>query len=153
MIELPVSGERQWTVVVVDEGAPEPDVGHFKYALALDREPYKRWALARGATAEQLTLPKLTRLMMRLQGQEYLPITVQPAGANEPCTATHLDFPAAERSDVLRGLLAFAADDACAARLAAVYAQLPAELRALGTTLGDGSAESVRRALEAARDQ
>ncbi len=149
-VTLPVAEERQWTIAVLDEGAPEPGVGHFKYALALDRQPFKRWALARGVTEEQLTLPKLTRLMMRLQGEEYLPITVQPEGADEPFVATRLDFPAAERADVLRGLRAFAADDACAPRLAAVYAELAAELRALGPALGDGSAESVRSVLEAA---
>jgi len=150
-VELPFSEERQWTVAVIAEGAPEPGLGHFKYALALDREPFQRWALDRGIAEEQLTVAKLTRLMMRLQGEETLPATVQPADAEEPFIATHLDFPAAERADVLRGLTTFAAEDQRAERLAAVYQQLPPGLRALGPALGDGTPQSVRSALLAAQ--
>lgn len=148
-LELPFSETRQWSIEIIDEGGQEPDVGHFRFALGVNREPFLRWAMGRGLTPEQLTLPKLTRLMMRLTGEEYLPAQVQPKGAEQPFTATRLDFPAAERADVLSGLRAFARDDACALRLAEVYAQLPEHLRTLGATLGDGSAQSVRVALAA----
>ena len=61
--------------------------------------------------------------------------------------ANLLDFPEAERADVLRGLTTFARDDAAARRLADMYTALPDELKALGPALGDGSAATVRRAL------
>jgi len=59
-----------------------------------------------------------------------------------------LDFPQAEQADVRRGLITFARDDAAAARLAKLYAALPADLKAFGDTLGDGSAAAVRQALQ-----
>jgi hypothetical protein len=60
-----------------------------------------------------------------------------------------LDYPEAERADVLLGLTAFAADDARAVRLGQLYAALPAPLKALGNRLGDGTAAGVRAALKA----
>jgi len=146
-IDLPFSRTQQWSIVIIDEGPPEPDVGHFRYVLATSRQAWQEWVLSQALAPAQLTLPKLTRLMMRMQGEEYLPAEVQPAGAAAPFVASHLDFPEAERADVLRGLTAFARDDACALRLAELYSQLPEERKALGPSLGDGTAGAVRAAL------
>ncbi len=150
-IELPFSTDRVWSLVVIDEGPLEPDAAHFRYAIAPVQEPFLQWASERGLTADQLTPEKLRRLMLRLRGEEYRPFTIQPEGAAAPIDAVRLDFPAAERADVLRGLLAFAEDDARAERLAATYARLPGSLQALGSRLGSGTAESVRSALRAAQ--
>ncbi len=147
-LDLPFSREKQWSIVVIDEGGPEPDVGHLKLSINPNRVPYIEWALQQGVRPEQLTETKLGRLMMRLQGNEYLPTAITPA-TGPAFSVVRLDFPAAERADVLAGLRAFAADDACALRLAEVYGRLPAELRALGATLGAGTAESIRSALAA----
>jgi hypothetical protein len=129
-LELPFSRDRTWSIVVVDEGPVEPDAGHFRYSLTPDQEPFLRWVFARGVLPDQLTVPKLDRLMMRLQGLEYRPF-LTCLESEKPVPAVRLDFPAAERRDVLEGLLAFAADDACAARLSRCYAQLPRERKAL----------------------
>jgi hypothetical protein len=133
---MPFSQDRVWSIVVVDEGPPVPAAGHFCYWFNPNYAPFMEWALARGITADQLTAPKLTRLMVRLQGREYRPVTSRPEGAKAPVDVVRLDFPAAERQDVLRGLIAFAADNTRARRLATCYAQLPAELKALGPSLG-----------------
>ena len=61
--------------------------------------------------------------------------------------ANQLDYPEAERADVLLGLTAFAVDDACATRLAQHYANLPDTLKVLGPQLGDGRPTGVRAAL------
>lgn len=151
VIDVPFSRERTWSLVVIDEGPVEPDVGHFRHALMPDQEPFRRWAMERGAQPEQLTPEKLRRLMMRLLGQEYRPFTIQPEGTEQPTPAVRLDFPEAERADVLAGLRAFAQEDACAERLAAAYGDLPEELKALGEALGDGTPDSVRKALQEAR--
>jgi pimeloyl-ACP methyl ester carboxylesterase len=148
-LELPFSKDRVWSIVVVDEGPPVPAAGHFCYWSNPNYEPFMKWALARGIAADQLTVPKLTRLMMRLQGKEYRPVTSRPEGAEAPVNVVRLDFPAAERQDVLRGLIAFAADNTRAQRLATCYAQLPAGLKALGPSLG-GTPEAVRAALDKA---
>jgi hypothetical protein len=145
-VELPFSKERVWSLVVIDEGPVEPDAGHFRYAITPGQEPFLQWAFARGVTADQLTQPKLTRLMMRMLGREYRPFSTRPEGAAEPIDAVRLDFPEAERQDVLRGLLAFADDPARAMRLAERYQELPGELKALGPPMGN-TAEEVRSAL------
>lgn len=148
-IELPFSHERTWSIVVIDEGPVEPDVGHFRYALAPNQDAFLQWALERGITREQLTLEKLKRLMMRFKGLEYRPFTTQLEGADQPIQATRLDFAEAERADVLRGLRAFAEADGRALWLAEVYELLPEGLRVLGASLGE-DADEVREALTAA---
>jgi hypothetical protein len=145
-VELPFSKERVWSLVVIDEGPVEPDAGHFRYAITPVQEPFLQWAFARGITADQLTQPKLARLMMRMLGREYRPFRTCPEGAAEPIEAVRLDFPEAERQDVLRGLLAYAEERGRAVRLAECYSDLPAGLKAFGPSMGN-TAEDVRSAL------
>jgi hypothetical protein len=146
-VTLPFSREKPWSIVVIDEGPVEPAVGHFKYAWALDREPFLRWAEERGVTADQLTAPKLRRLMMRVKGQPWRPLRIRPGEKGEEIAGNLLDYPEAERADVLLGLSAFAADDTRAIHLGRLYAGLPGELKVLGDRLGDGTAAGTRSAL------
>ncbi|MCX6361695.1 MAG: hypothetical protein NT029_17965 [Armatimonadetes bacterium] len=141
------SKSKTWSIVILDEGPKEPGVGHFKYAWSIDHEPFRAWAMGRGVQPEQLTAAKLERLMMRMLGETWRPFAVQAGGAQKPTPANQLDYPEAERADVLLGLAAYAEEDACASRLAALYAKLPVRLRALGRSLGDGSPGSVRATL------
>ncbi|MDW8206528.1 MAG: hypothetical protein RMJ43_01730 [Chloroherpetonaceae bacterium] len=147
-LSLPFSTDRSWSIVVLDEGPMEADVGHLKYHWAVDHEPFRRWAEARGVTAEQLTATKLQRLMKRLRGEPWRPMQIRPGGTGEPVPAHLLDFPEAERADVLLGLLAFASDDGRAVHLARLYARLPRRLQVLGRNLGDGTGTGVRQALQ-----
>jgi|GEM_PF-1402254 len=148
-LTLPFSKEKVWSVVVIDEGPPGPDVGHFKYHWAVDHEPFRIWAEARGVTVGQLTAAKLERLMRRWRGEPWRALKVRLQGAETEVDGNQLDYPEAERADVLLGLGAFATNDAGAARLGELYARLPAGLKALGETLGDGSPAGVRAALAA----
>jgi len=163
--ELPFRPGRTWNIVVIDEGPVEPAVGHFKYHWALDREPFRAWAEANGVQADQLTQAKLERLMKRVLGEAWRPFRFRPGGKNPEVAANVLDWPEAERQDVLLGLRAFAEDDLRAAWLAHLYDRLPRRLRAFGPRLGgeapagqrdwtsrvsDGTPAAVRRALEAA---
>ncbi len=148
-LEMPFSKAHVWSIVVVDEGPKQPLAGHFCFWFNPNYTPFLEWALGRGLIPEQLTAGKLTRLMMRLQGKEYRPATTLPEGAAAPVKVVRLDFPAAERDDVLRGLIAFAADPARAQRLGALYAKLPADLKALGPSLG-ATPEAIRAALSKA---
>jgi hypothetical protein len=152
-VPLPFSRDRAWSIVVLDEGPVEPDVGHFKYHWAVDQEPFRLWAEQRGVTADQLTSAKLERLMLRLLGEPWRPLMVRPAGATAETAGNTLDYPEAEAADVLLGLMAFAADDDCAVHLGRLYAQLPTRLQTLGETLGDGTAHSVRATLAAETQQ
>jgi hypothetical protein len=108
-LNLPFSRTRDWSIVILDEGPVEPNVGHFKYAWALDHEPFRKWAEDRGVTVDQLTQPKLERLMQRMKGEPWRPAKIRPASLNKEILATQLDYPEAERRDVIRGLRAFCA--------------------------------------------
>jgi len=150
-LPLPFSRERQWSIVVLDEGPIDPLCSHTKYAVNTDHKDFREWALGRSVRPSQLTLPKLERMMGKLAGKEYRPFTLHPENG-EPYAATRLDFASAERADTLRGLRTFAnVSDQCAEKLAAVYRSLPPELKLLGPALGNGTANSVREALSAPR--
>jgi hypothetical protein len=146
---LPFSRTRVLSIVVLDEGPKEPAVGHFKYAWSLDHEPFRKWAEAQGVRAEQLTPAKLERLMKRMKGEPWVPMRARPGNKGRELVANQLDYPEAERADVLLGLAAFAEDDARAETLGRTYAKLPAGLKELGPRLGNGKAQSVRDALAA----
>ena len=84
--EFPFDKARQWSILILDEGVPEPQVGHLKYAIGWSRAEFFEHAMSHPAAVEQLTFPKLQRLMDRYAGVEWLPTKLK-----------HLDFPAAER--------------------------------------------------------
>lgn len=148
---LPYATNRQWTIVVLDEGPIEPLCSHTKYSVGMDHDSFQAWALGRPIPEEQLSLRKLELLMLRYKGEERYPMEALPQGATEPVTVITLDFPEAEQADVLRGLLTYASEDARAARLARLYTQLPDSLKALGPELGSGTPTSVRKHLEGLR--
>jgi len=145
-LPAPFSKDRTFSIIVVDEGPQTPAVGHFRYAVGLDRHAFIEWATGRGPDPRQLTAEKLGRLMMRFLGEEYRPFSVADA-AGQPQPGVRLDFQEAERADVLLGLRAFAEEGVCAERLAELYEGLPERLKALGSSLGSGDGESVRRTL------
>ncbi|MCE5229383.1 class I SAM-dependent methyltransferase [bacterium] len=145
-LDVPFSRSRQWSIAVIDEGPPEPRHSHFKHYIQPDTTNFRHWADGVGIQEDQLTPGKLAWLMKRYLDVQPLEFMVTP-GQAAPYTCRLLDFPQAERADVLRGLITFARSDAAATRLAECYTALPAELKGLGEALGTGSAESVRRAL------
>lgn len=149
---LPFSRSKVWSIVILDEGPVEPEVGHFKYAWALDREPFRQWAEEQGVRPDQLTRRKLEGLMHRVLGEPMLPMKARDAQGRE-YAANLLDYAEAERADVLLSLRAFAEDDACALRLQRLYRALPRRLKALGPSLGKGDAQGVRQALASVRGQ
>jgi hypothetical protein len=96
-LDLPVSVAKPWSILVLDEGAPEPKVGHLKTPVRVTREKFFAQVLTGKIPVSQLTPAKLERLMDRYAGKEWLP----SAGLR------HLDTPEAEKADVLRGLKTF----------------------------------------------
>ncbi len=119
--ELPISSDKTWSISIVDEGAPVPDMDHRKYAFGLSRENFYDRISHQAISIDQLTLSKLQRLMSRYAGREWLPSRLQ-----------HLDRTDAEQRDVLRGLRTFASvSPAHRERLRAVYEQLAESERAL----------------------
>jgi hypothetical protein len=120
-MELPVSTSKRWSVIILEEGRPGPKVGHFKHNLAVSREAFFRRILSGSVAANQLTAPKLERLMDRYAGIEWLPTKLK-----------HLDYAESERADVLRGLKTYVTADAENARtFARLYQKLPAAKQVL----------------------
>ncbi|MGQ0636571.1 MAG: alpha/beta hydrolase family protein [Planctomycetaceae bacterium] len=120
-IELPHSETKRWSLVILEEGPPEPGVSHLKYVVATSHEAWLRRAMTGRVPAGELTPLKLERLMDRYAGNEWLPTGL-----------THLDDPESERADVVRGLTTYvAADPKNAAVFADLYRRLPPEKRVL----------------------
>jgi hypothetical protein len=127
--ELPFSGDKRWSITILDEGTPEPNLGHTKYPVPWSSQEFTEHAAATEIGAGQLTLAKLERLMDRYAGLEWL-----PSGG-----LTHLDDPEIEQADVLRGLKTYVATGTDHAQtFATLYAQLQDPRRVL-------SAETVAK--------
>lgn len=121
-LELPVSVTKPWSILILDEGAPEPQLGHLKQPVRLTREKFYAQVLTGKIPVSQLTPVKLERLMDRYAGKEWLP----SAGLR------HLDTPEAEKADVVRGLKTFITGGLEHARhFAALYEKLPAARKSL----------------------
>jgi len=119
--ELANSRTRPWSITILDEGRPEPQLGHTKYACPRSRNEFFTQVLTGKIPASQLTPAKLERLMDRYAGKEWLPTGLK-----------HLDFAESERADVLRGLRTYvSAGDENAKTMADLYAKLPAARQAL----------------------
>jgi hypothetical protein len=118
--EVPLSKTKQWSIMIIDEGPPEPQVGHLKYGGACTRTEFFDRAKTNKTAPEQLTEAKLTRLMDRYAGKEWLPSKLK-----------HLDDAESERADVLRGLRTYCKIPENAKRFGELYEKLPAERRVL----------------------
>ena len=92
LASAPADG-KQWLVNILDEGPIVLGATHGLHAVEGDFEPFVRTALARGIGVDQLTAAKLDQLIDRYTGVEWLAEGY-----------VHLDEPAAEQADVLRGL-------------------------------------------------
>ena len=94
--ELPISLTKRWSITILDEGAPEPKVGHLKHPIPWSQQAFVQKMVATELAPGQLTLPKLERLLDRYAGREWLPTKLK-----------HLDDPTLEQADVIRGLRTF----------------------------------------------
>jgi hypothetical protein len=120
--ELPVSDDKPWSIVILDEGPPEPNLDHRKFDLLFTRTEFLKRASTGKLAGRQLTPPKLKRLMDRYSGKEWLPSRLK-----------HLDSPENERADVIRGLKTYvSASPENFKRFADLYARLPTARRVLG---------------------
>jgi len=139
--EIPFTGSRQWEIVVLDEGPIMPASGHFLHHILPADDRYIRDRVAAPISPDQLTPRKLERLMARYSGVEWL-----DSGLRQ------LDYPEAERADVLRGLLTYVTQgEGHARRFVELYAALPTDRRALGARFSDPA--TIASALRAIGNQ
>jgi hypothetical protein len=135
-VQIPFSRERRFSLAVIDEGPVEPQVGHFKRFIGLNKDAFRSWAEARPLGPEQLTGAKLNRLVLRYLGREAYPQSVTRDGGE--IILNRLDFPEAERADVVRSLKTFCLGAGCAERLEELCQALPEELRGPAAEIVDG---------------
>lgn len=113
----------RWTVVFLDEGGPDEDVGHYKHAVGVDITPLVLDQFGRGIAVDQLTGAKLELQVMRWLGLDWVELGGRDPGA--PAEERE-----AEQADVLRGLRTYARQSlAHRARLEQVVAQVRPELK------------------------
>jgi dienelactone hydrolase len=116
----PANG-KQWLVSFLDEGPIVLGATHGLHAVEADTEPFVQTALAGGIWVEQLTAAKLEQLLDRYTGVEWLAPGFR-----------HLDEPAAEQADVLRGIRLYCAQsDVHAQRFAELYSAVDESRRVL----------------------
>lgn len=96
LIDVPPAEVFDWLVTILDEGPIAFGCGHTKHEIQPSFDDYLEAALSRLPKVDQLTSAKLEQLVMRWSGEEWL-----AAGFR------HLDSPAAEQADVMRGLRAY----------------------------------------------
>jgi hypothetical protein len=119
--ELAFSTTKQWSITILDEGSPEPQLGHTKYAVPWSQLKFIDHVAGSKIAPTQLTAPKLARLMDRFAGREWLPTEL-----------VHLDVADTERADVIRGLKTYlAAGDEHRKVFTELYAMLPTEKQVL----------------------
>ncbi len=126
--DLAVSKDKQWSMTILEEGKASPEVGHQKYAVAPTRNAYFEHVLKTPIAVNQLTLPKLERLMARYAGKDWLPSRLK-----------HLDDADSEKADVLRGLKTYtAASPEHVKQFAELYAKLAKEKQLLPAEIVKG---------------
>ena len=122
--DAPTQG-KQWLLNFLDEGPIVMGATHGRHAVEADPEPFIRKALEHGIGVDQLTPAKLDQLLDRYAGVEWL-----AAGAH------HLDEPAAEQADVLRGIALYCSQSAAhAQRFAELYAAVDESRRVLPASI------------------
>lgn len=102
--DRPWSREKQWSLVILDEGPPLPHSPHSRYRWATSPDSFLAVHKEKPPAVSLLNAPKLDRLMQRYTGElEGEPVLADGKPTNR------LNFEALEKLDVVTGLLDYAA--------------------------------------------
>ena len=116
-IERPWSKEKQWSLVVLEEGPPIPHSAHTRYKWNVSPDAFIAAQRVAAPSTELLTKPKLARLFERYKGH----LTTDGALPNG-APVNRLNVLALEKLDVVSGLLQYAEySDAHAKRMSEMY--------------------------------
>lgn len=103
-LDRPWTPDKQWNLVVLDEGPPKPYSTHTRYKWSTSPRSFAEALQKRDPAPEILNAAKLDRLLQRyegrLEGEAVLVKTGQPAN--------RLNFQPLEQLDVVSGLIAYA---------------------------------------------
>jgi len=137
-MDRPWSKDHQWSLCYLDEGGPSPYASHTSYEWHVSPDSFVEAYRTATPPPELLTQAKLDRLLRRYAGQlKDLPKLADGQPANR------LNFPDAEKRDVLTGLLDYAQlGGEYAARLQSLYRETA--LKPFGDNL---DLDAIRREL------
>lgn len=133
-LALPFAKDADFSIVIIDEGPPDPRIGHMKYHFVAPGVGFmKHWmAKVRPLREEQLTAVKLETLMRRFRGENFEGVRDHRSDGGRGAVINRRNRPGKECLDVILGLRAYCEiGPAHAARLARLYARLAPDLRAL----------------------
>lgn len=142
-ISAPFSRQALFSVVILDEGPPEPRLGHFKRIFAYSSMEFMKHWMQRGRPLSkgQLTREKLTALMRRFLGENFEGVMSYGGGVGEGSVVNRRNRPGREKLDVILGLRAYCEmGSGHRAHLAELYSRLPIALRALDAGAGQRKA-------------
>lgn len=121
---------KRFSILIFDEGYPEPFCGHMKYHFDLENDFYEYYMSQKSLGPEILTREKLAQIMMRFaarevnQGREY--------GDDNSWPITRLDHMHLERWYAAKGLeIYMRGSKSNASHAVRLYRELPAKLRVL----------------------
>ena len=151
-IDVPFDNEKQWSVVILDEGPPSPKGGHYKFYYSYNADSFKAHCRSAPLSLGQLTAPKLRRLAERFTGKlPELPVLKPQGDALAAVPVNRLNAPLLEQLDVLTGLLDYADQGPdFEARLAELYLGLPEDMRPWGSSINKSELRDAVRQLRAA---
>ncbi len=102
-IALPWSVDKQWSLVILDEGPPLPHLGHTRYNWTVSPVDFLLHHRERKPAVDQLSAAKLLRLMER-----YNRDLSDVASLVDGTKVNRLSFDALDRLEVVTGLLDYA---------------------------------------------
>ena len=138
---LPWSEDKQWSLVILNEGSPLPHTGHNRYPWNLNPFAFMADCGNRRLSADRLNAAKLQRLMERYSGHLR-----EVATLVDGTPVNRLNFQTLERLDVLIGLLDYVRQGPDhAERLQKLYGDCP--VRPLGGPPTQSHLESLEAQL------
>jgi len=102
-IDRPWSKDKQWNLVILNEGAPLPHIGHNRYYWNTNPRSFVSYYKNQSPQVEQLNSEKFQRLLERYSGK-LSDVAILATGK----PANRLNYKKLEQLDVLTGLLAYA---------------------------------------------
>ncbi len=118
-LERPFDRDKQWNIVILDEGPPKPYSPHSRYKWRTSPDSFIAAYRSSPPSPEILNAAKLDRLLRRFEGDlDRLPKLADGLSMNRQ------NFPLLEELDVVTGLIDYGEiDSACAERMTQLYAE------------------------------
>ncbi|HOD52187.1 MAG TPA: prolyl oligopeptidase family serine peptidase [Candidatus Hydrogenedentes bacterium] len=103
--DRPWSKDKQWSIVLCEEGPPVPFATHMRYKWSTSPDTFADYYRETIPSPDILSAAKLARLLLRYMGVDDFRVSI----GQENTTANRCNFERLEQLDVVTGLLDYAA--------------------------------------------